>query len=150
MMDYFVQNIWLIWSLVCLLCLILELTSGDFFLMCFAIAGLLTAILSCFIDSIVFQIIIFAVSSVLSIIFVRPIILKYFHHNEKVRLSNADALIGRKGLITEPIKAGGGFGRVQIDGDYWKAYSISPTTIEVGEQVKIVARDSIIVTVERC
>ncbi len=150
MIDYLAQNLWLVWTFVSLLCLILELTSGDFFVMCFAIGGIFTAILSPFVDSVTIQIIVFAVCSVLSIIFVRPVVLKYFHRNDKTRVSNADALIGREGRITEAIEAKGDFGRVQIDGDYWKACSINGEAIGLGEQVRVVARESLIVTVEPC
>jgi len=39
MIQYFLENLWLAWLLVSLLCLVLELTNGDFFIMCFAIGG---------------------------------------------------------------------------------------------------------------
>ncbi|KGF45155.1 MAG: NfeD family protein [Prevotella bivia] len=148
MFDYLAQNLWLVWTLVSLLCLILELTSGDFFVMCFAIGGIFTTLLSPFVDSLTIQIITFSVCSVLSIIFVRPVMLKYFHRHDKNRVSNADALIGREGRITEPIE-GNGFGRVQIDGDYWKARSVDGVAIAYGQEVRIISRDSIIVTVEK-
>lgn len=40
MIDYFAQNLWLGWLLISLLCLLLELTNGDFFIVCFAVGGL--------------------------------------------------------------------------------------------------------------
>ena len=45
--------------------------------------------------------------------------------------------------------AKGGSGRVAIDGDDWKAVSADGMAIGKGEKVKVVGRESIIITVER-
>ncbi|AWX06593.1 NfeD family protein [Prevotella intermedia] len=148
MIQYFLENLWLAWLLVSLLCLVLELTNGDFFIMCFAIGGVAAAIVSAFSDSFTLQVIVFAVVSALSIFFVRPFALKYLHKNKDNRVSNADAIIGRIGKVTEPIAANG-YGRVKVDGDSWKAVAANNLAIEEGTTVRIVALNSIIVTVER-
>lgn len=148
MIQYFLENLWLVWLLVSLLCLVLELTNGDFFIMCFAIGGVAAAIVSAFSDSFTLQVIVFAVVSALSIFFVRPFALKYLHKNKDNRVSNADAIIGRIGKVTEPIAANG-YGRVKVDGDSWKAVATDNLAIEEGTTVRIVALNSIIVTVER-
>lgn len=148
MIQYFLENLWLAWLLVSLLCLVLELTNGDFFIMCFAIGGVAAAIVSAFSDSFTLQVIVFAVVSALSIFFVRPFALKYLHKNKDNRVSNADAIIGRIGKVTEPIAANG-YGRVKVDGDSWKAVATDNLAIEEGTTVRIVALNSIIVTVER-
>lgn len=97
MVQYFSENLWLAWLLVSLLCLVLELTNGDFFIICFAIGGTAATILSAFCDSFTAQVILFAVVSALSIFFIRPFALKYLHKNKEQRVSNADAIIGRIG-----------------------------------------------------
>jgi len=148
MIQYFLENLWLAWLLVSLLCLVLELTNGDFFIMCFAIGGVAAAIVSAFSDSFTLQVIVFAVVSALSIFFVRPFALKYLHKNKDNRVSNADAIIGRTGKVTESIAANG-HGRVKVDGDAWKAVAANNLAIEEGTTVRIVALNSIIVTVER-
>lgn len=149
MLDYLIQNLWLSWLLLGIICLIVEMTNGDFFLMSFAIGGFFTSLLSVFIDNIVAQVILFAIISLLSIYFIRPIALKYLHQTQNRRLSNAEALIGREGKVTDLIEAGG-YGRVQIDGDSWKAQSNDGGSIEIGKDVRILRLDSIIVTVEEC
>ena len=100
MIQYFFENLWLAWLLVGLLCLVLELTNGDFFIICFAIGGVVAAIVSTFSDSYALQVIAFAVVSALSIFFVRPFALKYLNKSKDIRLSNADAIIGRTGRST--------------------------------------------------
>ena len=34
MVEYFLQHIWMIWAVVAFVCLIMEMTSGDFFITC--------------------------------------------------------------------------------------------------------------------
>lgn len=139
---------WQMWALVAIICLILELSNGDFYVMCFAIGAVCTAVASALGLGFYGQLLIFALFSVLCIFFVRPFALKYIHAGHKERLSNADALIGRVGRVSEPI-AEGGYGRVAIDGDDWKAVSVDGRALEHGLSVKVVGRESIIITVEK-
>ena len=148
MIEYFSANMWQVWAIVCILCLILELMSGDFFIMCFSIGALVTIIPALVCPAgWVWQVIVFAVVSALCLMFVRPLALKYFHKSKDERLSNADALIGQEGRVSQTIEAGG-FGRVAVDGDDWKAKSADGQAIDEGTKVKIVSRESIIITVE--
>jgi membrane protein implicated in regulation of membrane protease activity len=148
MIDYLTSNLWLFWTIIGVVCLILELSSGTFFILCFAIGAVFSLISSLVgITSFGLQVLIFSVFSALSIFFVRPFALKYLHKGEDKRLSNADAIIGRIGTVSQDIVANG-FGRVQIDGDDWKAVSIDGLPIASGEKVEIVKLDSIIVTVK--
>ena len=62
-------------------------------------------------------------------------------------MSNADALLDRQGRVVETIKADG-FGRVQIDGDVWKAVTNESADIPEGSHVRVVGRESTIITVE--
>ena len=80
--------------------------------------------------------------------FLRPLAITYLHRNEPERLSNADALIGRTGIVSQEIAADG-YGRVAIDGDDWKAVSSDKAKIEKGAKVVVVGRESIIITVQR-
>ena len=146
MIEYFQNNLWQLWTLVGILCLILELTSGDFFIMCFSIGAFVTAIVAAFVPSFTVQVIVFAVASLLCLLFVRPLALKYFHRKDPDRPSNADAMVGRRGVVTEKIEAGG-YGRVKIDGDSWKAQSSIASDINKGTRVEVTAIDSVIITV---
>ena len=148
MIEYFTQHFWLIWALVAMLCLIIELSSGDFFVTCFVIGAICSVFASFIGVPFWLQAVIFALFSVLSILFIRPSLLKRLHAVGREQPSNADALIGRIGIVIEPITAGGS-GYVKIDGDEWRAVSAETTAIETGEKVKVVSLDSIIVTVVR-
>lgn len=148
MIDYFAANLWQLWILLTIVCLILELTNGDFFIMCFAIGAACTAVISACGLGFYSQLAVFAVCSVLCIFFVRPFALRYIHLNRHVRPSNADALIGQTGVVSQTIVEGG-HGRVALDGDDWKAVSSDGTPIDLGTRVRVVGRESIILTVEK-
>ena len=145
MIEYILQNMWQIWAVIAIICLILELSSGDFFIICFSIGAVFAIISAVCGLSIYWQIFIFAIFSLLSVIFIRPIALRYLHKNDPNRASNADALLGRTGKVTEAIKTGDS-GYVQIDGDLWRA--VSDTEIGVGTSVRVIGRESTIITVE--
>ena len=135
------------WAVIAVLCLILELTAGDFFIICFSI-GAFVAVLTAFVGlGFYWQLAAFALFTLLSLFFVRPFALRYLHRSDDHRVSNADALLGRRGRVVETIEAGG-FGYVAIDGDVWKAMSTGAEEIPVGTFVRVVSRESIIITVE--
>jgi membrane protein implicated in regulation of membrane protease activity len=137
MIDYLIANMWQVWAVVAIVCLILELSSGDFFIICFSIGAVFALISAVLGLSIYWQVFIFALFTLLSVLFVRPVALRYLHKNDPNKLSNADALMGRTGRVTEEIKAGTS-GYVQIDGDLWKA--VSKSDIAVGTTVRVIGR----------
>lgn len=147
MIEYLTSNLWLIWVIISIICLILELSSGDFFILCFAIGAAFAAIVAGCGLSLSWQIFLFALISTLSLMLVRPALIKKLHKPHKERLSNAEAIIGREGRVTEAIEAGG-YGRVAIDGDDWKVRSADGTAIEKDVRVKVIKMDSIILTVK--
>lgn len=140
-MDY----LWLIWLIISLVCLVAELSSGDFFITCFAIgalAGMLTALAGL---PLWVQVLAWAVCSVLCILFVRPPLVRRLHDKAE-RHSNADALIGRQATVAEAIPQGG-CGYVKIDGDMWRAHTDNGAPVTQGTTVTVAARDSIVLTV---
>ena len=147
MIEFFTSNLWLIWVIISIVCLILELSSGDFFILCFAIGAAASAIVAGCGANLTVQIITFAVVSALSLLLVRPALIRKLHKPHRERLSNAEAMIGQQGRVSEPIEAGG-FGRVAIDGDDWKACSVDGSAIDKDARVRVVKMESIILTVE--
>ena len=147
MIDYFIANMWQIWAVVSIICLILELSSGDFFIICFSIGAVFAAITALIGGNIYWQLLLFAIFTLISLFWVRPFAQRYLHKGEDNRVSNADALMGRQGRVVESVKADG-FGRVQIDGDIWKAVTNEPQDIVAGKNVRVVGRESTIITVE--
>ena len=147
MIDYLMNNLWLLWIILAVVCLIIEVSSFDFFVTCFAI-GAVGAMIGALIGLPWWvQVLIWAVVSVLSIWFVRPSLTRRLHKTGEERVSNADALIGKEGLVIEAIPEGG-HGYVKVDGDEWRSLSSDGSAIAKGTRVRIVSRDSIVMTVE--
>ena len=147
MIEYLAQHLWQMWAAVAVVCLILELTAGDFFIICFSIGAFFAAIAAAVGAGIYVQLLTFAVFTLISLFWVRPFAQRYLHKGEDNRVSNADALLGRQGRVVETVKADG-FGRVQIDGDIWKAVTNETADIPEGANVRVVGRESTIITVE--
>ena len=137
------------WLIIAIVLLILEIMTAGFGVICFAIGAALAALAAGLgVDSIAWQIIIFAVVSLLTFIFLRPVVIRFLDKKSQDVKTNADAIIGRKGVVSERIDAEQHTGRVAIDGDDWKAVSEDGSVIEKGTTVEIVKLDSIIVTVK--
>lgn len=148
MIDCIMQNLWQMWAVVAIICLILELTAGDFFLICFAIGAVGAAVDAGLLGNGIYaQLFVFVVITLLCLFYVRPLAKRYLRKGEDKRVSNADALLGRQGRVVETIEAGG-FGRVQIDGDIWKAVTRGEADIPEGSNVTVVDRESTIITVK--
>lgn len=149
MIDYISQNLWLFWTVITIVCLIMELSSGDFYVTCFAIGALVSVVAAVIGLPFWLQVVVWAVCSVLSIWLIRPHLIKAIRHGADDRKSNADALLGQIGEVSQTIKAGD-YGRVKLDGDDWKAEAPASTVdIEKGTKVKVIGRESIILRVER-
>lgn len=147
MMDYLTLHLWQLWAIIAIALMALELTNGDLYLLCFGIGALVAAIASVLTGSFTIQLLIGVVASVITLFTFRPVALRCLHRKEPGRVSNADAIIGRIGRVSETIEAEG-YGRVALDGDDWKAVSVNGGRIDKDTRVKIVGRESIIITVE--
>ncbi len=148
MADYIINNLWQVWTVMAVLCLIIELSTGGFFIVCFAFGGVFAAVGAALGAGFILQLALFIVFSAIGIWRVRPFAMKYLHSESDARVSNADAIEGRIGTVSQEIEAGG-YGRVAIDGDDWKAESADGQAIAAGERVKVVGRESIIIKVTR-
>ena len=143
------MEVYQIWLIVAILLLIFEIFSATFGAICFAIGAGFSALAAGLGANVTWQIIIFVVVSLLTFIFLRPVVMRFLDRKSKDVKTNADAIIGRKGVVSERIDAEQHTGRVAIDGDDWKAVSEDGSVIEKGTTVEIVKLDSIIVTVKQ-
>lgn len=89
----------------------------------------------------------FIVASLLSLFLLRPFMQKRAQKALPHVSTGADALVGRKVLVTETIDPTTDKGRVAVDGDVWTARSLTGEVIEKGMRVEIVSYESIILNV---
>ena len=137
------------WLIAAIVLVILEIMTAGFGVICFAIGAAFSALVSGLGGNLTWQIVIFAIVSLLTFIFLRPVVIRFLDKKSKDVKTNADAIIGRKGVVSERIDAEQHTGRVAVDGDDWKAVSEDGSVIEKGVTVEIVKLDSIIVTVKK-
>lgn len=138
-----------IWLIVAIVLVILEIMTAGFGVICFAIGAAFSALIAGLGGNITWQVVVFAVVSLLTFIFLRPVVMRFLDKKSKDVKTNADAIIGRKGIVSERIDAEQHTGRVAVDGDDWKAVSEDGSVIEKGVSVEIVKLDSIILTVKQ-
>ena len=138
---------WQIWIIVALGFFILEVFTPGFAVACLSIGAIGGAVGSAFGCELKFQILIFAIFTLLAFVLVRPVMLKLFYSKSKEVATNVDALVGRQAIVSEEIKPVVG-GRVKVDGDDWKAVTADGKSVEAGKIVRILKLDSVILTVE--
>ena len=143
------MQVYQIWLIIAIVLVIFEICSATFGAICFAIGAGFSALAAGLGANLTWQIIIFAVISMLTFIFLRPFMMKFLDRKSKDVKTNADALVGRKAVVSERIDAAQHAGRVAVDGDDWKAVSADGSVIEKGAEVEIVKLDSIILTVRK-
>lgn len=144
------MTIWQIWLLIALVFVIIEIFTSGFAVACFSVGCVFASVLDAFGLSLTWQFLGFAVGTFIAFVLVRPFVMKYLDKktNEKDVKTNVDGIIGRTAIVTERIDSEG-FGRVKIDGDDWKAQTQDGSSAEVGEKLKVISQDSVILTVKR-
>lgn len=140
------MEIYVVWFVVALVLLIVELFTASFGVVCFSFGAAAAGIAAYFGLGTVWQLALFSVVSFIAFVFVRPVIVKFLLKKKDEVVTNAEAVVGRVGVVTEEINSVKNTGRVKIDGDDWKAEASE--TIAVGEKVEVINRDSLILNVK--
>ena len=86
--------------------------------------------------SIIIQTSIFVISSVILILATKPLV-KKFANIDTVK-TNAQSIIGKKGLVTKDINSIKATGQVKIDGELWSAVGLNDMDISKGTEVKVI------------
>jgi len=139
---------WHWWMYAAILLFILELFTPGFILACLGVGAVTASFLAYIGFNLDTQLIGFAVTTLLSLFIIRPILYKKGAAQDKIK-TNTDALINRTARVTEEINWEVNSGRVSIDGDIWRAKSSSEEIIIVNEHVIVESIESTIVTVKK-
>lgn len=138
---------WHLWVLAAIVFLILEIFIPSF-LMASIGMGCVFAFLGAALSApFALQIILFIIGTLSGFIGVKPMMTKYAYRKKAIN-TNASGLVGKLGKVMEAIDEKNNTGCVAIDGDQWKSVAVSGQLIPVGEKVRVVAIDSIVLTVE--
>lgn len=134
MISFFLNHLPWFWLLICVLCILFEAATTSLTTIWFACGSFVMIFLSFIKFPFGFQILIFALVSLLLLIFTRPFALKKLHIKKVA--TNSDRLIGRKCVVTQKITELEK-GAVKIDGVEWSAESSDSSEIPKGSEVEI-------------
>ena len=102
------------WTIIGIVGFIVEIFTPGFFAASVGIGAFFAAVASMFTDVVEYQMIAMAAGSLLAFLTIRPIWTRYLARTKDVK-TNADALIGRVGVVSEDINSSSNTGRVAID-----------------------------------
>ena len=131
----------LIWLIVAILFAVAELMTTTLTLIWFSIGAIILIFLSSIIDSILIQIIIFAIISTLML----TIATKKFIKQDN---TNLQAIINKKGIVKETIYPNK-VGIVIIEGESWSAISYDNEKIDKEEMVEVLKIEGVKVVVKK-
>lgn len=134
----------IIWFIAFILLLVVECITIGLVSIWFAIGSLAAFVVSLFTDSIVIQLIVFIIVSVLSLIITKPLIKKF--KVTEVTPTNSDMVIGKVGDIIKAIDSNH-YGEIKVFGKVWTAYS--DEKIEVGSKAKVLKIDGVKLIVQK-
>ena len=138
--------LWETFTIAGLIFIILEMVVPSMFFLNLAVAAIITALAAIWIASWPVLIIIFAVLSIVSILFLRPLLIKN-KKNKETQSGMGSKYIGKIVKVIEPITKFSG--AITIYDERWEARVDSDETIPVGSEVKIVKNESLVLTVEK-
>ncbi len=137
---------WQIFSIVGLTFLILEMLVPSMFFLNLAFAGFITAIVAVWLSDWVWLTIIFSVLALLSILLLRPLMLRSRKTKEQTT-GMESKYVGKVVKVIEPI--GRLSGAITVYDERWEARADVNEPIAKGEAVKIIKYDSLVLTVEK-
>ena len=129
---------WQVWVIAALVLLGAEMLAPGFWLACVAIGSLVAGLVSAIVPGFLAPTLSFAAGTLLSLVAVRPFLLRHIHSESHGVRTNVDALIGRIGSVSERIDPVTGKGRVLVEGEDWRGASIMDTPIDAGDRVMVV------------
>jgi len=139
----------LFWLILGITLIFLEFFIPGLIVIFFGVSAILMAVLIYlgFITNIFYQFFLWSILSIIFVLTLRRITIKFYPSSEKYQFSK-DSLERKKGIIVEEINPHVGSGRVKISGSYWKAISDDGTIIPVGKEIIVVRQDGLLLYVK--
>ena len=144
---FFIEPVYF-WLITMILFIGFELATMGLTTMWFALGSLAALVVAAVGGPVWLQVIVFFVVSLLALFGFRNLTKDHFNRN-RVK-TNADSLIGRKGIVTEEVSNIYATGQVTVAGQEWTARSVDDSvTLEKGEMVIIRSISGVKLMVER-
>jgi membrane protein implicated in regulation of membrane protease activity len=126
----------MLWGILFVVLIVVETITVQLIAIWFAVGSAGAFVATLLHASFPVQLVVFVVVSALLLIVTRPILKKIT--NRPAEHTNADAIIGKDGIVIESIENVQNKGRAKIDGLTWNARSIDEKPISEGEVVQVV------------
>jgi len=127
---------WIIWVVIGIICVIIEIFTPGFLFLSFGFGAILTGLSALIIPSITFQVLAFAVITLVVFILSRKFSKKLISNNYEE--TNVKALVGKTGKVTQVIPANEK-GYVKIGGEEWVA--VSEDNSKITKDTRITVKD---------
>ena len=139
---------WIFWLIAAGIFFIIEMATIGFLVFWLGIGALLAMVTSFLTDSILIQVIVFVITSILLLIFTRPLVNKFVKVPKEVK-TNAYSIIGKKGIVISAINNIEGSGQIKIDGEVWSTKSANDDDIAKDTEVEIIEIDGVKAVVKK-
>ena len=123
------MEMWMIWLIIVFLLIIAEVSTINLVSIWFIASGIVSLIVSIFIDNFYIQFAIFVILGII-LLLTRSFLERLLKNKRET--TNLDRVIGMEAIVTEPIKKHS-VGEVKVDGKRWSA--ISDAELEIGDEV---------------
>ena len=140
-------ELWMVYVIIAIVAILVEIFAPSLFCINFAVGGIITSIVSIFWGNFYTTMILFVCVSLLSLIFLKPVLQKILKRDAKIDFDSQ--YIGKVVKCIEPISNSAG--AVTIYEERWEARLKDETAeeIQVGTDVKVISNDSLILFVEK-
>ena len=134
--------LWAIWLILCGAFLLIEIFNISFLLIWPGIGSFFAFIASVLGAPIEIQLAVFAISTTIMIIFMKPLTPKLFKNKDSTKMNN-DAMIGKKGVVIKEINSTEDVGQVKVAGELWSAITLNDEKIKINEIVEVTKVDGV-------
>lgn len=124
-----------VWGVSAIILLLIEALTAQLVSIWFFVGAIGALVASLFTDSIIIQIIVFIILSMLVLIILRPLLKKIISFKKED--TNIGRYIGKKAFVLSEINNDLGIGQVNVNGSLWGARSIDGSVIKEGEMVRV-------------
>lgn len=139
--------LWQIFVIAGIVSLILEMIIPSGFFLNFALSGFITAVIALYVSDFTVLIIDFVVIAFLSLLILRPILLKTLKSSKEKETGVKSEYIGQIVKVVQPVSKFSGV--ITIYDERWEARVENDDEIPAGTEVRIIKNDSLIMYVER-
>lgn len=138
MIEWLTENVWVVWIGLAVVLAVAEMMSMELVLLMFAIGAVAAAVVSGAGLPVWLSVLVFALVAVGLLYFARPPMVARLHQGPTLTTGH-HALVGRTGVVTEPVGAHGG--RIELAGEVWSARAEHQSELGVGSDVVVTRID---------